>query len=219
MEVSIIGLPKSGKTTIFNALTKGKAETRAYSSSSLTPNIGVAKVPEPRLKRLARTFTPKKTTPAEIKYVDIGGLPQSSGKDEVIHGHYFNYLSSADSLLHVVRGFSNGCISYHEGGIDTIRDLASLDLELTVSDISIIKKRLERIETGLKGAKVIEREHYRQEQALLLKIKSGLEQEIPIWKQGLTDDETKSLLNYQFLTAKPVLIIINIGEGQIGETA
>ena len=152
MEVSIIGLPKSGKTTIFNALTRGKANTEAYASSSLTPNIGVAKVPEPRLKVRAHIFTPKKITPAEIKYVDIGGSPKSFGKDEVIRGQYLNYLSTADSLLHIVRAFDEESVSYNENDINPKRDLASLDLELIISDISIINKRLDRIESALKGA-------------------------------------------------------------------
>ena len=219
MEVSIIGLPKSGKTTLFNALTRGKAATETYTSTTLTPNIGIAKVPEPRLHLLSTIFTPKKTTSAEIKYVDLGGTPRSYGKDEFIRGQYLNYLSTADSLLHVVQAFSADTAVYGDDDINPKRDLASLDLELIVSDISIIGKRLDRIENALKGARSMEREHHLQEQALLSKIKSGLEQEIPIWKQGLTNEETKSLSNYQFLTAKPVLIIINIGEDSIGQTA
>jgi GTP-binding protein YchF len=215
LEVSIIGLPKSGKTTLFNALTRGKAATETYSSGKLSPNIGVAKVPEPRLQKLATIFTPKKMTPAEIKYVDLGGTPKSYGKNEVIRGQYLNYLGTADSLLHVVKAFSSDAVPHDNGDINPKRDLATLDLELAVSDIRIISKRLDRIENELKGARSMEREHHLQEQALLTKIKSGLEQEVPIWRQGLTNEEMKSLSNYQFLTAKPVLIIVNIGEERI----
>jgi GTP-binding protein YchF len=218
LEVSIIGLPKSGKTTLFNALTKGKADTESYTSPTLTPNIGVAKVPEPRLQLLSTIFTPRKITPAEIKYVDLGGTPRSYGKDDVIRGQYLNYLSTADSLIHVVQAFSIDTTIGGDNDNNPKRALASLDLELMVSDISIISRRLDRIETALKGARSMEREHYLREQALLSKIKSGLEQEIPIWKQGLTNEETKSLSNYQFLTAKPMLIIINIAEDGIGQS-
>jgi GTP-binding protein YchF len=219
LEVSIIGLSKSGKTTIFNALTRGTADTKTYASATIAPNIGVAKVPDSRLETLAHIFTPKKTTPAEIKYVDIGGPSQSHKKDDLIHGQYLNYLSNADSLLHVVRAFDDEGISFSEHDADPARDLASLDLELIVSDISIIDRRLDRIESNLKGARPGERDHNLREQSLLFKIKSGLEQEIPIWKQGLTDDDLQSLSSYQFLTAKPVLIVINVGEDRIGQTA
>lgn len=219
MEISIIGLPKCGKTTIFNALTGGTADTRAYSYSPLNPNIGIAKVPDQRLETLAHIFKPKKITPAEIKYVDICDLSQNFKKDEIIHGQYLNFLNNADSLLHIVRAFYSDSTLSGERDADPVRDLLSLDLELIVSDINIIERRLERIEINLKGARAGERDHHLHEQSLLLRIKSGLQQEVPIWKQSLTDDEIQSLSSYQFLTAKPVLIIINIGEDRIGQTA
>ncbi len=219
MEVSIIGLPKCGKTTIFNALTGGIADTRAYSSSSLNPNIGIAKVPDRRLETLTNIFKPEKITPAEIKYVDIGGLSRGYQKDEIIHGQYLNLLSNADSLLHIVRAFDSDGTSPGEHDADPVRDLSTLDLELIVSDVNIINRRLERIEINLKGARTGERDRHLHEQSLLFGIKSGLEQEVPIWKQDLTHNEIQSLSSYPFLTAKPVLIIINIGEEQIGQTA
>ena len=217
METTIIGLPKSGKTTIFNALTRGKAEVAAYTQSSLVPNVGIAKVAEPRLKTLESIFQPRKTTPAEIKYVDIVGTGKGFGKGEGIGGQFLNYLSDADALLQIVRSFNNENVPHIEGNIDPLRDIAVMDLELIFSDLTIIERRLERIETGLKGAKGVERDQQVREQALLKQIKLKLEKEIPIWQQSLTNEEQKSLSNYQFLTAKPMLIILNIGEDQLKE--
>ncbi len=215
MEISILGLPKSGKTTIFNALTRGKAETTAYASTSLMPNIGMCKVPEPRLEVLEHIFQPKKIIPAEIKYVDIAGTAKGHGKAEGISGQFLNYLSSADALIQVVRTFDDEKVPHVEGNIDPKRDMALMDLELIFSDLTIIEKRLGRLDTAIKAAKSFEREQHLKEQTLLQKIRSELNKDIPIWQQGLTDEEIKSLANYQFLTAKSMLVIINIGEDQL----
>jgi ribosome-binding ATPase len=215
LEICIIGLPKSGKTTIFNVLTKGKADTLAYSATTLTPNIGVSKVPEPRLQVLDKIFRPKKVTPPEIKYVDIVGLAKDFGKGEGISGQFLNYLSNADALIHVVRAFENEGVPYTHGAINPKRDVATMNLELVFSDLAIIERRLKKLEDSLKGAKQSERDPLLKEQALLKRIKSELEKDIPIWQQSLTDEEGKSLANYQFLTAKPMLLVINIGENQL----
>jgi GTP-binding protein YchF len=217
MKVAIIGLPKSGKTTIFNALTKGKAEVAAY-SSTLTPNIGVAKVPDSRLSVLEGIFQPKKTVPAEVSYIDIAGSIKGFGK-EGAGGEFLNYLTTADALLQVVRAFEDDKVPHPEGSIEPKRDIASLDLELAISDLDIMERRLEKLETSLKAAKAAERESYLKEQVLLQKVKTGLEKDIPIRLQGLAKEELKMLSNYQFLTAKPMLAILNIGEGQISQAS
>jgi hypothetical protein len=217
LEICIIGLPKSGKTTIFNALTKGKADTKTYATTAVTPNIGVSKVPEPRLQVLDRIFHPKKIMPAEVKYADIAGAAKGLGKGEGIGGQFLNYLSNADALLQVVRAFKDENVPHVDGGIDPKRDIATMDLELVFSDLTIIDRRLKRLEDSLKGAKPSERDLLLKEQALLQKIKSELEKDVPIWQQGLTADEIRSLANYQFLTAKPMLLVINIGENQLAQ--
>jgi GTP-binding protein YchF len=217
LEICIIGMPKSGKTTIFNALTKGKADTATYITTVLSPNIGVAKVPEPRLQILDKLFQPKKIMPAEVKYVDIVGIAKDFGKREGISGNLLNYLSNADALLHVVRAFKDEDVPHIEGDINPKRDIATMNLELVFSDVAIIERRLKRLEESLKGVKQAERDPLLKEQSLLQKIKSQLEKEIPIWQQNLTADEIKSLVGYQFLTAKPMLLVINIGESQLAQ--
>jgi len=218
MKVAIIGLPNSGKTTIFNALTKGKAEIAAY-SPSLFPNIGVAKVPDSRLSTLENIFHPKKTTPAEISYVDIAGLPKDFSSRGEIGGEFLNYLTTADALLQVVRVSEDGEIPHHEGSINPKRDIATMDLELAFPDLAIIERKLNKLEETLKGAKTSERGLYLKEQALLEKIKAALDEDIPIRQQNLHEEELKVLFNYQFLTAKPMLVILNIGEEQIPQAS
>ena len=214
MKIAITGLPKSGKTTIFNALTKGKAEVSAY-SSALTPNVGITKVPDSRLEVLQDMFQPKKTIPAEVSYVDIGGFSKSPHRGAAIEGEFLNYLTTADALLQVVRAFEDEKLPHPEGSINPKRDTANLDLELAFSDLTIIERRLEKLESALKGATASEREAYLKEQHLLQKIKSGLEKDIPIRQQNISEDELKALSNYQFLTVKPMMVILNIGEEQM----
>ena len=215
MEISIIGLPGSGKTTIFNALTKFTAENKPHSGGGLTTNPAVAKVPDERLQKLSSIFHPKKTTPAEIKYIDIGGLAKGFGKEQGVSGQFLNTLSTADAILQVVRAFEDENIPHIEGKVDPLRDIETLDMELIFSDLLIIEKRLSRLESALKMGKSAERDSAMKEQEMMLRIKKSLEQNVPIKLQQLNADELRSLSNYQFLTAKPMLIVINIGEKQL----
>jgi GTP-binding protein YchF len=215
MEISIIGLPGSGKTTIFNALTKFTSEHRLHSGGTLTTNPAIAKVPDARLLKLSDIFHPKKTTPAEIKYVDIGGLPKGFGKEQGVSGQFLNILSTADAILQVVRAFEDENIAHIEGKVDPLRDIETLDMELIFSDLTIIEKRLSRLESALKIGKSSERDAAIKEQNLLNRIKQSLDKSVPIRLQHLSADELRSLNNYQFLTAKPMLLVINIGEKQL----
>ena len=217
MKVAIVGLPKSGKTTIFNALTRGKAEVAAY-SPTLTPNTGVAKVTDSRLAVLEGIFQPKKTVPAEVSYTDIAGSIKGFGK-EGAGGEFLNYLTTADALLQVVRAFEDDKVPHPEGSTDRKRDITSLDLELAISDLAIIERRLEKLEISSKAAKAAERDAYLKEQFILQKVKAELETDTPIRLQGLAEEELKMLSDYQFLTAKPMLVVLNIGEEQIPQAS
>lgn len=215
MEISIIGLTSSGKTTIFNALTKFSADSKPHPGAGLTINPAIAKVPDARVTRLSDIFHPKKTTPAEIKYVDIGGLSKGFGKEQGFAGQLLNTLSTADAILEVVRAFEDENIPHIEGKVDPLRDIETLDMELIFSDLTIIEKRLGRLESALKMGKSSERDAALKEQNLLTRIKKALESNTPIRLQNLTIEEMRSLNNYQFLTAKPMIIVINIGENQL----
>ena len=219
VDIGIIGLAKSGKTTIFNALTKGKAGTRGYAREGLAPHIGIAKVPEPRLKILADMLHPQRIVPAEVKYIDIGASVKELAKEKGISGQLLSQLSNADALTNVVRAFTDESIPHIEGSLDVDRDIATADLELTFSDLAIIERRQDRIKVSLKGAKQPERQGLIQEQETLMKIKANLEKAVPIRELKLTTEEARNITGYQFLTAKPLLVVVNIGEEQLPQAA
>ena len=212
MEIGIIGLPQSGKTTLFNSLTKGKAELHAYAPTSLEPNLGVAKVADPRLAGLEAMLQPKRTVPAEVKYIDVA-IPKGSGKG--LSGELLSYLSNVDAFIQVVRAFSDESIPHSEGSIDPARDVGIINLELVFADLVLLDKRLLRIGDSLKGAKSPERENLLREQALISRIKDNLEKEVPFREQSLTKEEARLMESYNFLTAKPPLVVLNIGEEQL----
>ena len=217
VSIGIIGLPKSGRTTIFNALTKGKADTRSYTSEDFVPHIGVTKVPDARLKALADILHPKKMVPAEVTYIDIGASVRDLVKDRGISGQLLSQLTNVDAFIDVVRAFTDETVPHIEGGLDIDRDITNMNMELIFSDLAIIERRMERIETSLKGAKQVERQNLLREQQLLMKFKGELENNVAIREMKLTPDEDRIIVGYQFLTAKPVLAVINIGEEQLSQ--
>jgi GTP-binding protein YchF len=217
VDIGIVGLAKSGRTTIFNALTKGKADTGSYVHEGV-PHVGVTKVPEPRLKVLADMLHPKRVVPAEVTYIDIGASVKDLVKGKIVSGQWLTKLSNVDVIINVVRAFADESIPHIEGSLDVDRDIATMNLELAFSDLAIIEKRLEKIEISLKGAKQPERQHLLHEQEMLMKLKADLEKDKPIRELELTTDEARTMANYQFLTAKPLLIVVNIGEAQLPGT-
>ena len=219
VDIGIIGLPKSGKTTIFNSLTRGKADTGGYAPKSLAPHVGIAKVPEPRLQTLADILQPKRVVSAEVRYIDIGASVKDLVKDETISGQLLNQLSQVDALINIARTFVDERIPHIEGSLDAARDITTMDLELIFSDLTIIERRLKRIEVSLKGAKPPERQGLLREQEMLVKLKADLEKDVPIRELRLTTDEARIITHYQFLTAKPLLIVANIGEEQLSRAA
>ncbi len=204
IDIGITGLAKSGKTTVFNALTRGKADTESPGA-----HVGVAKIPEPRLKMLADMLQPKRVVPAEARYIDIGAPVKA------ISGQLLAELSNVDAVINVVRAFADESIPHTEGSLDVNRDIATTDLELAFSDLAIIERRGGKIEISLKGAKPPERQNLLREQELLTKVKADLEKDVPIRELRLTAGEARTIAGYQFLTAKPLLIVVNIGEEQL----
>lgn len=214
MQLGIIGLARSGKTTVFNAVTRGSAQVGAYSSSS-QPNVGVVNVPDVRVDRLAEVYKPKKVTYATIQYVDFPAAGESFGKGEGPAGKFINELARMDALIHVVRAFEDDAVPHPEVAINAERDIATMDLELAFLDLSIIEKRLHRLDTEMRSVKAGERDQMQRLKDLLTRMKAGLENEQPLREQGLTDEDTKLLEGSQFLTAKPLLVIVNAGEDQL----
>jgi GTP-binding protein YchF len=215
----IIGLAQSGKTTVFNVLTSGKADTALHAAEGLSPHVGVARVPEPRLDFLKKIFNVKKAVLAEARYIDVGASVRNLARDKGIGGELLNQLSAVDTLICVIRAFKDESISHPQGGLDIPRDIATLDLELVFSDLAIMERRLERLETSLKGARPAERPPLLQEKDILLHLKADLENERPVRELDLEPAAERLINNYQFLTAKPLLIVVNIGEEQLAEMA
>jgi GTP-binding protein YchF len=180
----------------------------------MEPNLGIAKVPDPRLLKLEAIFTSKRVVPAEVKYVDV-----AINKGKGIGGELLTYLSKADALLHVVRAFSDERIPHSEGSIDPVRDIAIMNLELAFSDLAILERRLKRIEDSLKSARSTERDNLLREKDLMTRIKSALEEEVPVRYQELNREEIKMVRNYQFLTLKPLMVLLNIDEEQIPQAS
>jgi len=208
VDIGIIGLPQSGRTTIFQALTRGRAGGESHA-----PHVASVKVPEPRLEVLADMLHPKRLVPAEVRYIDI----EQSVKE--ISGPLLAELGQVDAIFHVVRAFADDSVPHVEGTLDVGRDIAAIDLELACSDLAIIERRLGKINASLKGAQPLERQTLAHERELLLEIKAELEREVPIRELSLTESQTRAIAGYSFLTARPLLRVVNIGEEQLDAAA
>jgi GTP-binding protein YchF len=214
MQLGIIGLARSGKTTIFNAVTRGTAQVGAYSASA-QPNVGVVHVPDDRVDKLAALYHPKKTTYATIEYVDFPAAGESFGKGEGPAGKFINDLGRMDALIHVVRAFEDETVPHPEVTIDAQRDIATMDLELAFADMGQIERRLGRIEAEMRSMKAGEREQLTRTSELLTRIKGQLEDDVPVRAQELSDEDWRLLEGTKFLTAVPLLVVVNIGDGDL----
>jgi GTP-binding protein YchF len=211
VQVTIVGLPGSGKTTVFNALTGGHAETGSFSGGRAAPNIGVVKVPDERLDRLSELFRPKKTTPADVTYVDVA-IPAGAAREGTIQPDVLAQIRNADALLHVIAGFP-------EAARDPWQDLDELELEFTVADLDVVDKRLEKLRTSGRHGSPAEREQNALEEELLARVQPHLGGGAPLRAFPLDDDEERRLRGFRFLTQKPVLVILNIGEEDLPQAA
>jgi ribosome-binding ATPase len=212
MRLGIIGLPQAGKTTIFNALTRGNQPTTT-GGGRFEVHTAVVDVPDPRLDRLSELFQPKKTTYVKVTYSDIAGLDGSSGKTG-ISGALLNQLSQMDGFLHVVRCFDSSAVPHAAGSVNPLRDLDSMDTELIINDLISVERKLERLNDERRKGGGRDRAVVDREILLFEKLQQALSAETPLRDIDLTPDESKQLTGYGLLTRKPVLILFNVGEGQ-----
>ena len=207
MDVAIIGLPRSGKTTVFNALTRGHADTIGAADI----HVGVVKVADPRLEVLAKMYGPKKIVQAEIKYWDLPG-PESLAKSQGIGGKYLNVLQAADAFLLVVGNFTDPSVPHPLGGLDPGRDFTNMQSELFLADLVVLDRAVERLDDGLKKSKVAERPALVTQLDTVRKVKQGLEEGLPLRRQSLSNSESSTIAIYQLLTNKPVIVVFNTDE-------
>src|SRR5438876_4498027 len=203
MKTGIIGLPQVGKTSLFGILTKVRLSEQAYSNPR-EAHIGVAKVPDDRLDKLAALYHPKKLTHASVEYVDVGAIGQDALKETAYIGH----LRQVDALVHVLRAFEDDSIP-HVGPIDPLRDIKNVEFDLMVSDLGQIEKRLERLVKDLKKMRSPELE---KENELLIKAKAHLETEHPLREMELTPEDKKRIRGFMFLSERPILYVLNVSE-------
>lgn len=204
---------------MFNALTRGHAEVASYRQGGLEPNLGVVKVPDPRIDVMAKIYNPKRVVHAEIKYVDIAGSPQALGKGDGFSGPFLNYLGGVDAIIHVVRAFRDASVPHELGSINAGRDISTMNLEMAFSDALILERRIERLGVNMKGANAQERETILDEQAWLRDAKELLEKDVPLRQQSLNVEHRRILNNFPLLSAKPLIILVNVDEDDLPRAA
>lgn len=212
MKLGIIGLPSSGKTTIFNALTRGDAPVGQSVSGRFDVLTSVVDVPDPRVDVLVNMFKPQKTAYAKVIYTDIAGLKKGIGESGGMSGPLINHLAALDGFVHVVRAFENDQVLHLEDTIDPARDLATLDTEFLLADMVTVETRLTKLKEGMNKAK--DKAAAQREIALMERLHEKLSEERPLREVELSEEEEKSLRGFGFLTLKPVLVVVNIGDEQ-----
>ena len=215
MDLGIIGLPTSGKTTVFNALTRGDYPTAAASTGRLELHRATVNVPDARLEALSALYQPKKTTHAQVTYIDIAGLEEDIDKGG-LSGQLRNQIATMDAFVHVVRAFESSRVPHPLGHVDPQRDLDTFNGELILADLITVENRLISIEERLqKGARGKERKALEDERALFQQLRDTLETDRPLRDLDLTEDETETISGFGLLTLKPMLILLNTGEDRI----
>jgi hypothetical protein len=209
MKAGILGLSLAGKSTLFQLLTGTPA---APPGGRPEARVGVARVPDPRVARLAEIFRPKKQTLATVEYVDVPGVAKGEGSALVD----LPALRGVDALVHVVRAFEKAAMPHPEGSTDALRDAKMLELELILADLATVERRLERLESNIKKANKPEDV---SERALFQRLRQALEAEQPLRQLQLSDEERVRLRGYALLSGKPMLLVANLGESEIREAA
>ena len=208
MQVGIVGLPTSGKTTVFSALVGHAAQPGARAR----PSVGVVKVPDPRLDALAELFGSRQVVQAEVAFVDLPPAPEGFGETCGIGGQFLNDLQAVDALMVVSRAFDDPSVPHPTGSVDPVRDAEAMLYELVFSDIEIIDRRIARLQSGLKGAKAAERAEINGGLDLMARLKAGLETGVAVGSQRLSEAEAPAIAGYRFLTAKPCIVAANSSE-------
>jgi GTP-binding protein YchF len=208
MKIGITGLANSGKTTVFNALTGMAVETTVYVNTGGEPNMGVVKVPDQRVDKLADIFRPKKISHSTVQYIDYIGLTKGDMKQ---NRSVFEFIKDADALVHVVRAFSDDAVAHPLGKVDPLADVSTVETEMLFGDLELVEKRLASIELGKKKSIKIDEDELKA----LTKCKEALDSERPLREVEFTEQEHKAMRHLQFMTMKPEVVAVNISEDDI----
>ena len=213
MKLGIVGLPNVGKSTLFNSLTKAGAESANYPFCTIDTNVGIVPVPDCRLKLLGDLYHSKKVTPAVIEFVDIAGLVKGASKGEGLGNQFLANIREVDAIVHVVRCFEDPNVIHVDGGVDPVRDIETINLELAFSDLEILERRIAKTAKAANNDKTLAKEL-----AVMRRLQSILEEGRPAGAFQSDDPEQMAFLrSLNLLTAKPVIFAANSGEGDLAD--
>ena len=215
LKCGIVGLPLSGKSTIFNVITRAGAEVKPYAGGKTEPNRALVSVPDKRFDKLVEIFKPKSEKPADVEFVDLAGLSKDAGKGAGLGNSFLSFVSESEALLHVIRVFKNSAVPHPENSIDPLRDWKIVEAELIYRDLGVISNRLTKLEEKKSKKKLTPQEA--QELDLIKELETQLLNERPLRELNLTDEQKRILSGFAFLTLKPELIVLNLDDSQTGE--
>lgn len=212
MKLGIVGLPNVGKSTLFNSLTKDKAEAANYPFCTIDPNVGIVTVPDKRLQVLTELYQSQKTTPAVIEFVDIAGLVKGASQGEGLGNKFLSHIREVDAVVHVVRCFEDSNIVHVDGSIQPLRDIETIQLELIFSDLEILERRIAKTAKTVKADKSLQ-----GEMDFLLRIKEVLESGKSVRRMTMTEEEAEMLKDFNLLSAKPTIYAANVAEEDLAD--
>ena len=214
LKCGIVGLPLSGKSTVFNVITRAGAEVKPYAGGKTEPNRALVSVPDERFDKLAEIFNPKSRKPADVEFVDLAGLSRGAGKGAGLGNSFLSFVSESAALLHVVRVFENSSVQHPENSVDPLRDWRTVEAELIYRDLGAVTNRLAKL--GEKQAKKKLTPQEAQELELIREVEAQLLNELPLRGLKLTDEQKRILSGFAFLTMKPELVVLNLDDTQRG---
>ena len=209
MKLGIVGLPNVGKSTLFNALTGGGAESANYPFCTIEPNVGIVAVPDRRLDFLAKMYNPEKYTPAVIEFVDIAGLVKGASQGEGLGNKFLSNIREVDAIVHVIRCFEDDNIIHVDGNVNSLRDLETINLELIFSDLEMVERRIDRTKKAMKGDRTLA-----SELAVFEKLHAALSDGRCARELDLDESELEVLSDTPLLTLKPVIYVANVSEDE-----